>query len=67
MTVSDALRAVFTDPDAMVTTYEGYLGRPVEHLDWYEAWGGFRAACINVPLFGSGENPLTADLLARIA
>jgi hypothetical protein len=51
----------------------------VEHLDWYEMWGGFRAACIQVPLItlahAHGEvpsldardrNPLTAALRERM-
>jgi aminoglycoside phosphotransferase (APT) family kinase protein len=68
------------DPDDMVEAYERHLGRRVEHLDWYETWGGFRAACIQIPLVtlahqrgevtdlaGRGENPLTAALLERTA
>ena len=69
----------FLDPDDMVTRYEARLGRRLEHLDWYETWGGFRAACIQIPLVtlahahgeapdlsGRGENPLTATLLQRL-
>src|SRR5581483_7295701 len=69
----------FTDVDTMATTYEAALGRPLEHLDWYETWGGFRTACIQIPLVtiayehgeapdlrGRDENPLTAILLQRI-
>lgn len=70
----------FLDPDGMVTAYERHLGRPLEHLHWYETWGGFRAACIQVPLVtlayergeapdldGRAENPLTTALLLRIS
>jgi len=69
----------FLPPDEMVGAYEAHLGRAVEHLDWYETWGGFRAACIQLPLttiqHHKGEpvdlsyrldNPLTAELLRRI-
>ncbi|MEX0666123.1 MAG: phosphotransferase family protein [Acidimicrobiia bacterium] len=69
----------FLAPDGMVAAYERKLGRPVEHLDWYETWGGFRAACIHIPLVtiahaqgeapdlaGRERNPLTAELLQRI-
>lgn len=70
----------FVDADAMVGEYERKLGRSVEHLDWYETWGGFRAACIQIPLVtlahakgeapdlsGRERNPLTVELLRRIA
>jgi aminoglycoside phosphotransferase (APT) family kinase protein len=69
----------FSEPDDMVVKYEEQLGRRLEHLDWYETWGGFRAACIQIPLVtlahahgeapdltGRGENPLTAALLQRV-
>lgn len=69
----------FLDPDGMVAAYERHLGRRLEHLDWYETWGGFRAACIQVPLVtlahqrgeapdlkGRADNPLTTALLQRI-
>jgi hypothetical protein len=68
------------DHDARVVAYEHKLGRTLEHLDWYETWGGFRAACIQIPLVtlanthgegadlaGRERNPLTAELLRRIA
>ncbi len=72
----------FMDHDARVVAYEHKLGRPLEHLDWYETWGGFRAACIQIPLItlahanAHGEtvdlssrerNPVIAELLRRIA
>lgn len=69
----------FADPEGMVAIYERHLGRPVEHLDWYELWGGFRAACIQVPLItrahehgaipdlgARDRNPLTAALRERM-
>ena len=69
----------FMDHDARVVAYEHKLGRALEHLDWYETWGGFRAACIQIPLVtlaqadaqatdlaGRERNPLTAELLRRI-
>jgi aminoglycoside phosphotransferase (APT) family kinase protein len=69
----------FAQPDDQVRMFESHVGRRVEHLDWYETWGGFRAACIQIPLVtlahsrgevpdlaGRGDNPLTADLLRRI-
>jgi aminoglycoside phosphotransferase (APT) family kinase protein len=69
----DGIALQFTDPlpgfpdhDGIVASYESRLGRRVEHLDWYEVWGGFRAACVQVPLGMGTENPLTAALLQRI-
>jgi aminoglycoside phosphotransferase (APT) family kinase protein len=69
----------FVAPADMVRAYERHLGRALEHLDWYEVWGGFRAACIQVPLttiqHAHGEpvelsyrteNPLVTELLRRI-
>ena len=69
----------FLSTDDMVRAYEAHLGRELEHLDWYETWGGFRAACIQVPLVtlahdrgeapslaGRADNPLTANLLDRL-
>jgi aminoglycoside phosphotransferase (APT) family kinase protein len=71
--------AGFPDHAGMVAAYERKLGRPLEHLDWYMTWGGFRAACIQIPLVtlahAHGEasdlsarehNPLTAALRQRI-
>lgn len=40
----------FPDRAGVVRNYEQHLGRPVRDLDWYEAWGGMRAACIQVRL-----------------
>jgi aminoglycoside phosphotransferase (APT) family kinase protein len=70
----------FLDLAARVDAYERKLGRAMEHLDWYETWGGFRAACIQIPLVtlahakgeapdlsGREQNPLTSELLRRIA
>jgi len=69
----------FLDPAGMVVAYERKLGRPLEHLDWYTTWGGWRAAAIQIPLVtiayahgdapdlsGRERNPLTAALLQRI-
>jgi len=40
----------FPDRAGTVRRYEQHLGRPVRDLDWYEVWGGMRAACIQVRL-----------------
>ncbi len=40
----------FYDRSITTATYEQHLGRAVENLDWYEIWGGVRAACIQVRL-----------------
>lgn len=40
----------FPDRDGVVGRYTSHLGSAVHDLDWYEAWGGFRAACIQVRL-----------------
>ena len=56
----------FPDFAGIVGQYERHLGRALDDLGWYEIWGGFRAACIQVPLFGAGDNPLTTELLDRI-
>jgi aminoglycoside phosphotransferase (APT) family kinase protein len=40
----------FPDRAGAVQRYEQHLGRPMRDLEWYEAWGGMRAACIQVRL-----------------
>jgi aminoglycoside phosphotransferase (APT) family kinase protein len=56
----------FPDRDGTVRAYEARLGREARDLDWYEAWGGLRAACIQVRLADTLEarerNPVTKAL-----
>ena len=56
----------FPDRDGTIAAYEQRLGRPVRDIDWYEAWGGFRAACIQVRLAETADarerNPVTKAL-----
>lgn len=56
----------FPSRDELVQQYETAQGRAVEHLDWYEAWAGVRAALIQVPLAttpeGRERNPVTKAL-----
>jgi aminoglycoside phosphotransferase (APT) family kinase protein len=56
----------FPDRAGIVERYERHLGRAVRDLDWYEAWGGFRAACIQVRMAdtsaGREKNPVTKAL-----
>jgi aminoglycoside phosphotransferase (APT) family kinase protein len=40
----------FRDRDDFVRQYEGLLGRELDDLGWYEAWGAFRSAAIMVRL-----------------
>jgi aminoglycoside phosphotransferase (APT) family kinase protein len=46
----------FSDRAGTIATYERSLGRPVRDLEWYEAWGGFRTACIQVRMVGMGQD-----------
>jgi len=56
----------FPDRDALVSEYERAAGRPVRDLAWYEAWSGFRTACIQVRMAEAPEhrerNPVTKAL-----
>lgn len=45
----------FADRAGTIAAYERHAGRRLEHLDWYEAWGGFRAACIQVRMAATPE------------
>ena len=53
----DRTALMFTDPlpgfperEGTIARYGSRLGRGVRDVDWYEAWGGVRAACIQVRL-----------------
>lgn len=56
----------FPDRAGVVATYERHAGRRLGHLDWYEAWGGFRTACIQVRMATTAHarehNPVTTVL-----
>jgi aminoglycoside phosphotransferase (APT) family kinase protein len=58
-------------PDQLVAAYERRLGRGLRHLAWFEAWSGFRTACIQVRLADSGDarqrNPVTKALRTCLA
>ena len=67
----------FSDRETTIKTYEGYLGRSVSDIEWYELWGGVRAGCIQIRLsriLGElgvvddanyrGRNPVTRALRA---
>jgi aminoglycoside phosphotransferase (APT) family kinase protein len=58
----------FPDHAGLVAAYERHAGRRLEHLHWYEAWGGFRTACIQVRMAPTPEarerNPVTKALRA---
>jgi aminoglycoside phosphotransferase (APT) family kinase protein len=58
----------FPDHAGLVAGYEGHAGRRLEHLHWYEVWGGFRTACIQVRMAQTPEarerNPVTKALRA---
>jgi aminoglycoside phosphotransferase (APT) family kinase protein len=60
----------FPDRAGTIAAYEQAAGRPLEHLDWYEAWGGFRVACIQVAMTTdptlAGRDPVTRLLLDRL-
>ena len=61
----------FPDRAGTIAAYEQRLGRPVRDIDWYEAWGGFRAACIQVRLADDRKarerNPVTKALRGLLA
>jgi aminoglycoside phosphotransferase (APT) family kinase protein len=61
----------FPEPDELVARYEVRLGRPLRHLAWFEAWSGFRTACIQVRLAENPadreRNPVTKALRACLA
>jgi aminoglycoside phosphotransferase (APT) family kinase protein len=61
----------FPEPGDLVTRYADRLGRPLRHLAWFEAWSGFRTACIQVRLAETAEarerNPVTKALRACLA
>ena len=46
----------FTDCTGTIGCYERHLGRAVRDIDWFEAWGGFRTACIQVRLVAMGQD-----------
>ena len=56
----------FPDAVGFVAAYERHLGRPVRHVAWYEAWSGFRTACIQVRMAATDDarerNPVTKAL-----
>ncbi len=58
----------FADRSGAVAVYEHVLGRPVSNLDWYEIWGGVRAAAVNIRLgrLRSGREPASDPVLDAI-
>jgi aminoglycoside phosphotransferase (APT) family kinase protein len=67
--------AGFPEREGTIARYGSRLGRGVRDVDWYEAWGGVRAACIQVrlglllhelgvypDLARRGKNPVTKAL-----
>ena len=40
----------FPEREGTIARYGSRLGRGIRDVDWYEAWGGVRAACIQVRL-----------------
>jgi aminoglycoside phosphotransferase (APT) family kinase protein len=42
--------AGFPEREGTIARYGSRLGRGIREVDWYEAWGGVRAACIQVRL-----------------
>jgi aminoglycoside phosphotransferase (APT) family kinase protein len=60
----------FLDRAGLVAEYERRLGRGVHDLNWYEAWGGVRAACVQVRLAETPEardrNPVTKALRSML-
>jgi aminoglycoside phosphotransferase (APT) family kinase protein len=58
----------FPEPDELVARYAERLGRPVRDLAWFEAWSGFRTACIQVRMATTASdrerNPVTKALRA---
>jgi aminoglycoside phosphotransferase (APT) family kinase protein len=61
----------FPERGELVARYEDRLGRPLRHLAWFEAWSGFRTACIQVRLAHNPSdrerNPVTKALRACLA
>jgi aminoglycoside phosphotransferase (APT) family kinase protein len=61
----------FPDAPALVARYETRLGRGLHDLAWFEAWSGFRTACIQVRMAATDEgrerNPVTKALRACLA
>ena len=61
----------FPETERLVASYEHRLGRPLRHLAWFEAWSGFRTACIQLRLAESHEarerNPVTKALHTCLA
>jgi aminoglycoside phosphotransferase (APT) family kinase protein len=61
----------FPAPDALAADYAARLGRPLCDLAWFEAWSGFRTACIQVRMADRPEarerNPVTEALRACLA
>jgi aminoglycoside phosphotransferase (APT) family kinase protein len=57
----------FPDPDGFVAAYEARAGSTLRDVAWWEAWSGFRTACIQVRMAQSAHdrehNPVT-DALA---
>lgn len=60
----------FPPPAGTIAVYERHHGGAVQDIRWYEAWGGFRAACIQVRLAedhaAREHNPVTKALRALI-
>lgn len=58
--------AGFPDHEGIVDAYARHLGRPLRHVAWFEAWGGFRTACIQVRMATDDasreRNPVTKAL-----
>lgn len=48
----------FGDHASITATYEHHLGRSVDHMEWYELWGGVRSALCHHRLVGlRGDAP----------
>jgi aminoglycoside phosphotransferase (APT) family kinase protein len=58
----------FPEPDELIAMYASRLGRPLRHVRWFEAWSGFRTACIQVRMAvdpaARERNPVTKALRA---
>ncbi|HEY8215505.1 MAG TPA: phosphotransferase family protein [Acidimicrobiia bacterium] len=58
----------FPEPHELVDAYGHRLGRPLRHVAWFEAWSGFRTACIQVRMApdpaARERNPVTKALRA---
>jgi len=63
--------AGFPDREGFVAAYERHGGRVLRDLAWWEAWSGFRTACIQVRMAETPEarerNPVTKALRAAMA